>query len=109
MSISFSILPVTQREIKMIKVEYEILYKVPFKPGHFQSHVSGRPDIRTRIVESEGALHRLNTSPHLYLYEVRKVWEVSDEEYEKHMNAQRYQYEAIQRNFRAGVEWNQTL
>ena len=98
----------------MIKVEYEILYKVPHRakhlweqPPHFQSHCSGRPDIRTRIVESEGALHRLNTSPHLYKYEVRKVREVSDKEYEKHMNAQRYQYEAIQRNFRAGVEWNE--
>ena len=65
----------------MIKIEYEILYKVPFKQGHFQSHVSGKPDIRTRICESEDALHRLNTSPHLYLYEVRKVWEISEDEY----------------------------
>ena len=88
----------------MIKIEYEILYKVPFKDGHFKSHVSGNPDIRTRIVESEGALHRLNTSPRLYLYEVRKVWEISDEEYEKYMNAQRSQHRAIERNFRAGVE-----
>ena len=65
----------------MIKIEYEILYKVPFKQGHFQSHVSGKPDIRTRICECEDALHRLNTSPHLYLYEVRKVWEISEDEY----------------------------
>lgn len=93
----------------MIKVEYEVLYKVPFSSNtdyaeKFQSHVSGTPDIRTRIVESEGALHKLNTSPHLYQYDVRKVWEVSDEAYAKHMSGVRYQYEAIQRNHRAGVE-----
>ena len=88
----------------MIKVEYEILYRVPFKKGHFRSHASGRPDIRTRIVESEGALHRSNTSPNLYLYEVRKVWEVSEEAYEKHLSGVRYQHEAIERNFRSGVE-----
>ena len=89
----------------MIKVEYEILYKVPFSdPVRFESHCSGRPDIRDRIVESEGALHKLNTSPHLYKYDVLKVWEVSDEAYEKYMDAQRSQHRAIERNFRAGVE-----
>ena len=87
----------------MIKIEYEILYKVPFKTGEFQSHVSGTPDIRTRIVESEGALHKLNTS-RLYKYDVRKVWEISDEEYESYMRGVRSQHEAIERNFRAGVE-----
>ena len=93
----------------MIKVEYEILYKVPFESNtdyavRFQSHVSGKPDIRTDIVESEGELHRLNTSPHLYRYDVRKVWEVSAEAYEKYMDGQRSQQRAIERNFRAGVE-----
>ena len=89
----------------MIKIEYEVLYKIPFSdPVEFQSHVSGRPDIRDRIVESEGALHKLNTSPRLYQYDVRKVWEISDEEYEKYMDAQRSQHRAIERNFRAGVE-----
>ena len=89
----------------MIKIEYEILYKVPFSdPVRFESHCSGRPDIRDRIVESEGALHKLNTSTHLYQYDVRKVWEISDEEYEKYMDAQRSQHRAIERNFRAGVE-----
>ena len=89
----------------MIKIEYEILYKVPFSdPVEFQSHVSGRPDIRDRIVESEGALHKLNTSPHLYQYDVRKVWEVSDEAYESYMSGVRSQHRAIERNFRAGVE-----
>ena len=93
----------------MIKVEYEILYKVPFSSNtdyaeKFQSHVSGTPDIRTRIVESEGALHRLNTSPRLYQYDVRKVWEVSDEAYESYMSGVRSQHRAIERNFRAGVE-----
>jgi hypothetical protein len=89
----------------MIKIEYEILYKVPFSdPVEFQSHVSGRPDIRTRICKSEGALHKLNTSPHLYQYDVLKVWEISDEEYEHYMEGQRYQYEAIKRNHDHGVE-----
>jgi len=92
----------------MIKIEYEVLYKVPFSSNtdyaeKFQSHISGTPDIRTRIVESEGALHKLNTS-RLYKYDVRKVWEISDEEYEKYMDAQRSQHRAIERNFRAGVE-----
>jgi hypothetical protein len=87
----------------MIKVEYEILYRTPSRRGEFQSHVSGRPDIRTRIVESEDALHRLNTS-RLYKYDVRKVWEVSDEEYESYMRGVRSQHRAIERNFRAGVE-----
>ena len=89
----------------MIKVEYEVLYKKPFSdPVQFVSHSSGRPDIRDRIVESEGALHKLNTSPRLYQYEVRKVWEISDEEYESYMRGVRSQHEAIERNFRAGVE-----
>ena len=87
----------------MIKIEYEILYAVPFKQGHFRSHASGKPDIRTRICESEGALHRLNTSSH-YHYEVRKVWEISDEEYESYMRGVRSQYEAIKRNHDHGVE-----
>ena len=88
----------------MIKIEYEILYRVPFSdPVEFQSHVSGNPDIRTRICESEGALHKMNTCSH-YQYDVRKVWEVSDEDYEKYMDAQRSQHRAIERNFRAGVE-----
>lgn len=66
----------------MIKIEYEILYKVPFSdPAEFQTHVSGKPDIRTRICKSEGALHKLNTSPRLYQYDVRKVWEISEDEY----------------------------
>ena len=89
----------------MIKIEYEILYKVPFSdPVEFQSHVSGRPDIRDRIVESEGALHKLNTSPRLYQYDVRKVWEISDEEYESYMVGVRSQYRAIKRNHDHGVE-----
>jgi hypothetical protein len=89
----------------MIKIEYEILYKVPFSdPVEFRSHVSGRPDIRTRICKSEGALHKLNTSPHLYQYDVLKVWEISDEEYESYMRGVRSQHRAIERNFRAGVE-----
>ena len=93
----------------MIKVEYEVLYKRPPESNtdyreRFATHCSGTPDIRTTIVESEGALHKLNTSPHLYRYDVRKVWEVSAEAYEKYMDGQRIQYEAIQRNHRAGVE-----
>lgn len=66
----------------MIKIEYEILYKVPFSnPVEFRSHVSGRPDIRTRICRSETALHKLNTSPNLYQYNVLKVWEISEDAY----------------------------
>ena len=88
----------------MIKIEYEILYRVPFSdPVEFQSHVSGNPDIRTRICESESALHKMNNCSH-YQYDVRKVWEVSDEDYEKYMDAQRSQYRAIKRNHDHGVE-----
>ena len=88
----------------MIKIEYEILYKVPFSnPVRFETHASGKPDIRTRICESESAMHKLHTCSH-YQYDVRKVWEISDEEYESYMRGVRSQHEAIERNFRAGVE-----
>jgi hypothetical protein len=81
----------------MIKIEYEILYAVPFKQGHFRSHASGKPDIRTRICESERALHRLNTSSH-YHYEVRKVWEISDEEYEKAMSQAKSKHDFLKKH-----------
>ena len=83
----------------MIKIEYEILYKEPYSnPVKFISHASGKPDIRTRIVESEGALHRSNTSPHLYQYEVRKVWEVSAEEFAKAMSQAKSKHDFLKKH-----------
>ncbi|SVB51666.1 uncharacterized protein METZ01_LOCUS204520 [marine metagenome] len=82
----------------MIKIEYEILYRVPFSnPVKFRSHVSGKPDIRTRICRSETALHGLNTSS-LYKYEVLKVWEISDEEYENAMSQAKSKHEFLKRH-----------
>ena len=88
-----------------VQVTYEILYKVPFSdPVRHESHCSGRPDIRTTTQQSIEDFHKYHKDCKLYLHPIREVKEISQEEYDSYMEGQRYQYEAIQRNFRAGVE-----
>ena len=88
-----------------VQVTYEILYKVPFSaPVRHESHCSGRPDIRTTTQQSIEDFHKYHADSRLYLHPVREVKEISQEEYDDYMEGQRRKGEAIDRNFRAGVE-----
>jgi hypothetical protein len=88
-----------------VQVTYEILYKVPFSdPVRHESHCSGRPDIRTTTQQSIEDFHKHHCDSHLYLHPIREVKEISQEEYDSYMEGQRIMGEAINRNFRAGVE-----
>ena len=88
-----------------VQVTYEILYKVPFSdPPRYESHCSGRPDIRTTTQQSIEDFHKHHRDSALYHHPIREVKEISQEEYDSYMEGQRLMHKAIERNFRAGAE-----